>query len=57
LLITDVVLNRGNKIINTLSVTLAKVVIATLYLLQEHLLNTIEKVSNNKLFSVSCCSA
>jgi hypothetical protein len=57
LLIIDVVLNRGNKIINALSVILAEVVVAILYLLQEHLLNTIEKVSNNKLFSVSCCSA
>jgi hypothetical protein len=57
LLIADVVLNRGNKIINALSVTLAEVVITVLYLLQEHLLNTIEKVSNNKLFSVSRRSA
>jgi hypothetical protein len=57
LLIADVVLNRGNKIINTLSVILAEVIVAILYLLQEHLLNTIEKVSNNKLFSVSRRSA
>jgi hypothetical protein len=57
LLIADVVLNRGDKIINALSVILAEVVVAILYLLREHLLNTIEKVSDNKLFGVSRRSA